>query len=106
MQFVAVVEVGGGVLLAEEQPVAAVVATGAALVEEATERRHTGARANHDHRHVAIDRRAKMLGRLDEHRHVAALGAVGEKGRRHAFAFAIAHGRHREVDFPRVRLGA
>ncbi|MND65828.1 hypothetical protein D3C80_572120 [compost metagenome] len=47
-----------------------------------------------------------MLGLLDEYGDVAALHAIGEKGRGHALALAVAHGGNGEMDFLWMRLGA
>src|ERR1043165_4094877 len=57
--LVLVEEVGRALLVAEEQPVLPLGATRLAFLEEGTERRDAGARADHDRGRAVIGRRAK-----------------------------------------------
>ena len=109
-EFLAVEEIGGGLLVAEEEPVAALCAGGAALLEKGTERRNAGAGPDHDHGDVAAGGRAEGLVRMDEHTDRArGEAALGEEGGTDALAGAtvlvVADGADGEVDLPGMGLG-
>jgi hypothetical protein len=72
LQLLAVIEIAGRLLLAEEQPVAAAGRAPRAL-EERAKRRHTGAGADHDHRQAVVLGQAEVPGRLREDCHFQCL---------------------------------
>src|SRR6185437_1169556 len=57
--LVLVEKIAGAMLVAEEQPVAALGPDNPPLLEEGAERRDTGARPDHDHRRVVVLRQAE-----------------------------------------------
>ena len=102
----------GLALVAEEKPVAAVRADGAAFFEERAEGRDSRSRTNHDDGTVAIGGKAKAVRRLHEDRQGSPIDfhAFGEKRRANALAPAVvalvAHDGDGQVDFARMRFGA
>ena len=93
-------------LFAEEQPVAPLVAPGAALVEKAAEGGDAGAGADHDQRDVALVRQAEVARGLDMDLGGGLAQAVSEKGGRHALAPAVAHRRDGEMYLAGMGQGA
>ncbi len=90
LELVAVEEVGGGAALAEEEPVAAGCAEGAALMQEGAEGGDAGAGADHDDGRVGLFGQAEFLVRLNvDGQALAGSGAVGEEGGADAAAFAV-----------------
>ncbi len=86
LQLLAVVEVGGAALFAEEQPVAAGVAAGPPVLQEADERGDAGPRTDHDHRGGGVRGRPEVRGAPDVDRHRPVVGAVRQVGGAHAVA--------------------
>src|SRR5471032_1925826 len=80
-QFLAVVEVAGGALLTEEQPVPALGTLGLAFLQEGAKRRDAGTGADHDHRCSRILRDPEVRAALDKQAGADTGGTVGEKGR-------------------------
>src|SRR5262245_1503535 len=108
--LVLVEEIGGSLLVAEEQPVASLGAARLAFLQEGTERRDAGAGANHDGGDGVISRRGEAVALLYEDRHhVAGLGEIGEVAGTDASALTLvavpAHRRDREMDLARMGLG-
>src|SRR5215469_6431754 len=58
-QLILIEKIARAVLVAEKEPVEALGADDAALLQEGTERRHARARSDHDHRRVLVLRQAK-----------------------------------------------
>ena len=109
-QLILVEKVARGLLVAEEEPVLALGVGGAAFGEERAEGRDAGAGTDHDHRQVAIGRRAEGLVRVDEDADLAGgERALGEEGGADPLARAavlvVAHGADRQVNLARMGLG-
>ena len=110
LEFIAIVEVGGGVLLTEEQPVGAGVAERASFLQKTAEGCDSGARTDHDHRRVRIARRPEIARWPHIDRDRIAGGAVRKVRRAHPTAWnaleVVAHRRDGQVDFARAFFGA
>lgn len=79
LPFGLVQEIGIEVLGAEEQPVTALGAGFRALLHEAAERCHAGARADHQDVAIGIGRHAEAVVGFDVHRRSVAFGKRGQK---------------------------
>src|SRR5207245_2031869 len=80
-QFVAIEKIGGAMLFAEKEPVAASGALKGALFEKSAKRGETGARADHDNVGGVIFGQAKRTGFLYINRNISykQLGVIGEE---------------------------
>ncbi|MNC07520.1 hypothetical protein D3C75_550730 [compost metagenome] len=79
LQLLLVIEIGGRVLLAEEQPVGPFRPTCLSFFEEGPERRNAGAGADHDYRHAVVLGQAKVLRHLREDGYLQRLRTVGKE---------------------------
>ena len=96
-------------LVTEEQPVAAGMPESTTFLQEPAERRDALARANHDHRRVAVLGRPEVRGALQEHRRRRR--PIGQEGRAHAAALpavgaAVPNHRHGQLHLVRTDQGA
>src|SRR4051812_5693847 len=102
LQFVAIEEVAGGALLAEEKPVAALSAGGASLMKKGAEWGDACARPDHDHGGISILRKAEGGGLVNKDGDRTA-GTISEEGGANAFAFPpealVANGGDGKVHF-------
>ncbi|MNE55338.1 hypothetical protein D3C80_1501660 [compost metagenome] len=105
-KLIAVIEIGGRFLFTKEQPIASAGALHLALLKKGAKRRNTGTRADHDDRRVVVFGQEKMLRRLGEDSRTALPKAIGQVGRAHAFALAIADRGHRQMHLAWVEAGA
>src|SRR6266851_6499984 len=79
-QLLLVQEIQLAALIAEEQPILAVGAGRAAVLQECAERGNAGTRADHHDRNAGVGRQIEAMRRLDEYRdRRAPLRAFGEK---------------------------
>ncbi|MNH12164.1 hypothetical protein D3C79_716990 [compost metagenome] len=97
-QFVAVIKITGGLLLAEQQPVAPTGSHRLTFLKKSPKRRNPRAWADHDHRRRVVCRQTKMAGRLREDRHPPPLCPVGQVTGAHALALAITDGGQGQVN--------
>src|SRR5690606_15550231 len=78
--IIAVIKIGRGVLLAEKQPIFALMPARLTLLQKAAKWRDARARPHHNQRGIAVFRHMKMFAWLNKDRRREFAVAVGEKG--------------------------
>src|SRR5207248_11497742 len=111
LEFFLIEKVGGGAAFSEEEPVAAGVAEGSALVQEAAERGNAGSWTDQDDRSIGIFWQAELFVWLNvDGQSVAGGNAIGEQCRADATAVAdvrtIANDSYGCVNLSSVRVRA
>ena len=106
LHLFAVIEVAGGMLLTEEQPVAPLGPTYLALFKEGAEGGDTGTRADHDDGHPVVLGQAEVLRWLGKYPHLQRRCPVREEARTDALALAMAHDGHGQVHLAGMSPGA